>query len=264
MRNPHYIISLSGGIASAACAVLAHERGLPYSMVFADTRIEDYDLYRFIDELAVALNKPVVKLVDGRDPWDVFVDERYIGNTRTAHCSQELKTEQVRAWMEKTHFFSDFLVLGMYLDEEDRLERARENWAPQNVCSLLIDYKVFPGDAAELVKRYVPKLPRLYDMGFLHNNCGGMCVRAGQGQFARLLEMRPQFYAEMEDRQEWAMAQIGPTARGFIRVTLEGVPHYMTLKQFREWIQAGGKPANYEMGGCGCFVDDAPRRKLLP
>lgn len=261
MRSPHYIISLSGGIASAASAIIAHENGLPYSLVFADTKIEDWDLYRFIDELAVALGQPVVKLQDGRDPWDVFVAERFIGNTRTAHCSSTLKTAQVQAWMEKHHFFSDILVLGMYLDEEDRLTRAQENWAPQNVRSLLIDYKVFPAAAAEMVKRYVPELPRLYAMGFLHNNCGGMCVRAGQGQFARLLEMRPQFYAEMEDREQWAIAQIGPTARGFIRVTIDKVLHYMTMKQFREWVQAGGKPANYEIGGCGCFVDDAPVRR---
>ncbi len=261
MRTPDYTISLSGGIASAASAIIAHEEGLRYAMVFANTKIEDFDLYRFIDDLEIALGKPVVRLEDGRDPWDVFVDERYIGNTRTAHCSQVLKTEQVRKWMEKNRFFSDPLVLGMYRDEEDRLTRAQANWAPQEVCSLLIDYKITPGDATKLVQKYVPTLPRLYGMGFPHNNCGGMCVRAGQGQFARLPEMRPQFYAEMEDRNEWAKSQL-PRARGFIRVVRGKRTRYLSMKQFREEVQSGKLvPANYEMGGCGCFVDDAPVRK---
>lgn len=260
LRNRRHIISLSGGLASAASAVLAHEQGYAYEMVFADTLIEHPDLYRFINELSRALGKPYVHLIDGRDPWDVFVDERFIGNTRTAHCSAELKTVKVAEWMEAEAWHHEPLVLGMYKDEEDRLDRAKENWKPQEVTSLLIEHKVTPGMAAEMVSFYVKKRPQLYDMGFPHNNCGGFCVRAGQGQFARLLELRPDFYARMEERNEWARKEIGETAGGFIRVQRQGVTEYLHMKDFRERVQSGVLvPANYEMGGCGCFVDDALR-----
>lgn len=264
MRNPHQIISLSGGLASAASAIVAYEEKMPFSLVFADTLIEHEDLYRFIQELAAELGKPIHWLKDGRDPWDVFVANSWIGNSRTAHCSAELKTAQVQAWMEKHHFFSDHLVLGMYLDEEERLDRARERWCPQQVRSLLIDYKIFPGEAEKLVRKYVDEIPELYKLGFPHNNCGGMCVRAGQGQFARLLETRPEFYAQQEARNLWAEQQIvlkGGKPRGFIRVVRNKRTTYMNMRQFRLWIEAGNKPANYEMGGCGCFVDDGPVRK---
>lgn len=257
MKRRH-IISLSGGLASAASAIIAHENDIPYEMVFADTLIEHPDLYRFIDQLSRALGKPYVHLVDGRDPWAVFVDRRYIGNTRTAHCSADLKTAKVAEWMEAEAWHHEPLVLGMYRDEEDRLERAKANWRPQEVTSLLIDYKVTPGDAAKMLRFYVKDQPALYGMGFPHNNCGGFCVRAGQGQFARLLEMRPEFYAQMEARNEWARAEIGATARGFIRVVRNGATEYLHMKDFREQVQSGELvPANYEMGGCGCFVDDA-------
>lgn len=261
MKNRKHVISLSGGLASAASAVIASEEGLRFDMVFADTLIEHPDLYRFINELSTALGKPYIHLIDGRDPWDVFVARRFIGNSQTAHCSADLKTAKVADWMEANAFHSDPLVLGMYKDEEDRLDRARINWGHQEVTSLLIEHKVTPGEAAKLVDMYVSKRPVLYDLGFPHNNCGGMCVRAGQGQFARLLDLRPEFYAEQEARNEWARETIGETAGGFIRVQREGEIEYLHMKDFRERVQSGELiPARYEMGGCGCFVDDGPRR----
>ena len=44
-------ISLSGGLASTANALLAHEMGEPFMMWFADTTIEDDDLYRFLYDI---------------------------------------------------------------------------------------------------------------------------------------------------------------------------------------------------------------------
>jgi hypothetical protein len=145
---------------------------------------------------------------------------------------------------------------------------------------LLIEHKVYPAEANALVAKYVPQRPQLYDLGFMHNNCGGMCVRAGQGQFNHLLVTRPEFYAEQEDRNEWAREEIaaGIAERiangtyngdpdevpngGFIRVTLDGDLHYLHMKEFRELVQAGiVVPPPYDIGGCGCFVDDAPVRR---
>lgn len=251
-----HIVSFSGGLASAASAVLCRNFGLDYEIVFADTLIEHPSTYTFITEVAEALNKKLVWLKDGRDPWDVFVDKRYIGNTRTAHCSVELKTKQVRKWV-KENYNDGVLILGMYKDEEERLGRAKDSWAPIEVKSLLIDYKIYPEDAKKLVSSLGVKEPELYKLGFPHNNCGGMCVRAGQSQFATLLRQRPEFYKEQEERQEWAMQQIGDTAKPFIRIMTDRTTEYFTMKQFREKIEQGEViPKEFEMGGCGCFVDD--------
>jgi hypothetical protein len=51
--------------------------------------------------------------------------------------------------------------------------------------------------------------PRLYSYGFKHNNCGGGCVRAGQAQFKRLLDVMPERFAEWERQEEIMQNVIG-------------------------------------------------------
>ena len=248
-----YAISLSGGIGSGASALIAYEQGLDFEMYFADTLIEDEDLYRFNADISQAVGKPVHTLTDGRTPWGVFEDTKYIGNNRIAKCSDVLKTQQVKAALAGTNAK---LILGMYKDEEDRLVRAQDKWYPRLVGSLLIDYKVYPKDADALLIKHGIAKPRLYSYGFPHNNCGGMCVRAGQAQFATLLKHFPERYARHEMSQELSMAWIGETAKPFIRATLYGEKVYLTMKQFREWLEDGTLTVDpYEFGGCGCFVD---------
>lgn len=270
------IHSVSGGLASAANAILAARAGVKYIMVFADTTIEDDDLHRFLYDLETYLGQPIIRLKDGRDPWDVFVDVQFIGNSQTAHCSKFLKTAQVKKFADAVCDPDDPIILGMYPDEQDRLDRAIANWLPRPIRSRLIEQRVYPRDVERIVIEEAGiKKPRLYDMGFPHNNCGGMCVRAGQGQFARLLDLRPALYAKQEQRNEYARKSIeaknavriangnyrGKNEKGivggFIRVTRNGDTEYLHMKEFRERVQSGELiPARYEMGGCGCFVDD--------
>jgi hypothetical protein len=251
-----HIVSVSGGIASATSAFLAQMLGLDFDMVFADTLIEDEDLYRFNSDLSATLRLPIIRLCDGRDPWQVFVDKRFIGNSRTAHCSSALKTAQVRKYIESIGVDCT-LVLGMYRDEEDRLERARKAWGDIPVISLLIERKVTPKRAGDVLAAHGIKEPRLYAMGFPHNNCGGMCVRAGQAQFNTLLKRKRAFYLDQERREESARDSIGASARGFIRVRRGGATSYLTMREFREAVEKGEiEPNLYEFGGCGCFVDE--------
>jgi len=270
-------ISLSGGLASAANALLAHEAGEPFIMWFSDTTIEDDDLYRFLYDIERLDIAPLIRLKDGRDPWDVFVDNDYIGNSRTAPCSRILKTELIDRHLRICASPDDPIVIGFSYDEEERQKRAAARWSPRPVRSLIAEQKLSGGDVERLVcEKYGIRKPRLYDMGFVHNNCGGMCVRAGQGQFAMLLDKRPALYMKHEQRNEYAREAIQQKARvriaagtykgksgtasagGFIRVTRNGETEYLHMKEFRERVESGELvPARYEMGGCGCFTDDA-------
>lgn len=269
-------ISLSGGLASAANALLAHESGEPFIMWFADTTIEDDDLYRFLYDIERLDIGPLIRLKDGRDPWDVYVDEEYIGNSRTAPCSRILKTKLIEKSVNLIAAADDPMVIGFSYDEPERHERAIKRWAPRPVRSLIAEQRLSGQAVEDLVcVKYGIKKPRLYNMGFVHNNCSGMCPRGGQGQFARLLDLRPEVYMKHEQRNEWARKQIQAKAairiaRGtykgkskigavgsFIRVTRDGVTEYLHMKEFRERVQSGELiPARYEMGGCGCFTDD--------
>ena len=40
---------------------------------------------------------------------------------------------------------------------------------------------------------------KLYELGFSHNNCGGVCVRAGRKHWLHLLDVFPDRYAQADD-----------------------------------------------------------------
>lgn len=48
---------------------------------------------------------------------------------------------------------------------------------------------------SELDQRGI-EIPRLYKLGFSHNNCGGMCIRVGQAHFINLLKTMPERFEE--------------------------------------------------------------------
>lgn len=248
-------LSSSGGNGSAVSALLAYENGLDFNLLFADTRIEDEDLYRFNMDVAAAVKKEPVILTDGRTPWDVFIDHRFIGNSRMAKCSGELKTKPIMRWLKKNANPADPMVLGLGWEEADRIERAEARWSPRPVISLLKQYRVFRWQYEGILKRHGLKQGRLYDVGFVHNNCGGFCVKAGQGQFERLLRWHPERYDYHEKEMERAMAAIGPTAKPFLKMTTNGAVRYVTLREFREYIQGGGQVEMFSEAGCGCFTD---------
>lgn len=137
----HFVISFSGGIGSAASALIAFEQKLDFTCVFADTLIEDEDLHRFNSEIESVIGQKIVRLCADMNPWQVFVKEKYIGNTRTAHCSQRLKTDVVREWIVRECPDST-LVLGMGRDEQERIDRASKSWSPIRVESLLARFEL--------------------------------------------------------------------------------------------------------------------------
>lgn len=257
MTPPLHHISFSGGLGSAVSALVAHERGIPFTLLFADTLIEDDDLYRFVDDVSDRVGVPVTYLRDGRTPWQVFRDVRYHGNSRTAHCSQVLKTDQVRAWLDDNAEPDEPLVLGMDMSEQDRIDRAAARWAPRPVISLLSEFSVWRPMWDELLAKYDLRRPRLYDLGFAHNNCGGFCVRAGLGSHRRLLRHFPERYQHHERKQAELMREI-PTARPHLKQTEDGETRYLTLADLRAQIEAEPEQGDlFDDGatGCGCFID---------
>jgi 3'-phosphoadenosine 5'-phosphosulfate sulfotransferase (PAPS reductase)/FAD synthetase len=252
-----YQISFSGGMGSAVTALVALEKGLDFNLIFADTLIEDEDLYRFNDDITRACGKDIITLRDGRTPWDVYIDKRWIGNTRTAHCSTELKTKPVMRWLAENSEPDDPLVLGMDWSEIDRIERAGKNWHPRPVVSLLVEYGVTRADFEPILKRHNVKKPRLYQYGYEHNNCGGFCCKAGLVQFERLYRTDPERYAYHEKEMNRALNSIGTTAKPFLRKTTDGKLEYLTLTEFRLRLEAGTiKVPKFDAAGCGCFTDE--------
>jgi hypothetical protein len=253
-----HIIMTSGGVTSwAAGKRIAAQHGTDgMTLLFADTRMEDEDLYRFLPEAAANIGAPLTTIADGRDVWQVFFDERYLGNSRADPCSKILKRELMRRWVTEHCDPADTtIVLGLDWTEGARLETSRARWAPWTVRFPLNErpYR-FKAQWLDQLEAEGIRPPRLYGMGFEHNNCGGFCVKAGQGSFIKLLEAMPERYAYHERREQKIREFLGKDVAILKHRSgpKEGRP--LTLQELRERRQAGLPCDLFDLGGCGCVA----------
>ena len=143
MKNIDHVVFYSGGISSWATAKrVAKKHGTKnLKMLFTDTLIEDKDLYRFLDESAENVGGELIKIADGRTPWQVFKDVRLLGNSRLDPCSRILKREMATKWVKENYPDPSDVVLyiGMNWDEEHRYKRSKTFWNPYTVESPLLE-----------------------------------------------------------------------------------------------------------------------------
>lgn len=254
----NHVVMFSGGSGSwGAARRVADEHGTDdLTLLFADTKMEDEDLYRFLNEAAADVGGQFVKIADGRDPWQVFNDVGYLGNTRVDPCSRVLKRDLMRTWLDE-HFDPAYTVVHLGIDwsEVHRLDRAKPRWAPWSVDAPLCEppYLDKAQLLADLEQRGI-KPPRLYEMGFAHNNCGGFCIKAGQGAFVTLLEKMPERYRHHEE-QELAFQQAKGLPYTILRDRRGGRTTPLSLRDLRERVETGCPVDRANIGGCGCAVD---------
>ena len=106
-----HVVMFSGGVGSWATAKRVAERHGTDNLVllFADVKGgnpdphvgEDEDTYRFIEDAARNVGGRLVTVSDGRDIWEVFKDDKFLGNSRLANCSKFLKQRPSRAWLDQ-------------------------------------------------------------------------------------------------------------------------------------------------------------------
>lgn len=255
-------VLFSGGRGSWAAGLIDAQRHSTDRMVllFSDVRGEDADTYRFLEDAAADIGAQLVKLQDGRTIWDVFRDRKFLGNTRVANCSLELKVKPARAWLaEHADPERTVLVVGIDWTEAHRLPAIQRAWAPFAVEAPLCDPPYLDRDAVDAMMRQRGlRRPRLYDEGFSHGNCAGGCVKAGQGQFVQLLRQRPAVFAEWE-RQEQALREHLGKPVAILRDRRGGTTRPMTLAELREREASAPEQLDLlDLGGCGCFVDAEP------
>jgi len=253
-----HIAMFSGGLASAYVAkIVADKIGKQnLQLLFTDTRWEDEDTYRFLHQAAEYIGSPLVVLQDGRTPEQLFLDEHMLGNNRVPICSVKLKAKQTQAYVEP----GDILYFGIMWHEAHRAERIATRYAKQGVeCRFPLNEPPFKTDIEirkEIEQVWGIKVPRMYDLGFTHGNCGGRCVRAGKGHYAHLYHTWPRVYKAQEDMEEKFRQKFGRDV-AILRDT-DGKP--LTLKRFRQEVlePAGRQCPLFELvdmaaGPCVCF-----------
>jgi 3'-phosphoadenosine 5'-phosphosulfate sulfotransferase (PAPS reductase)/FAD synthetase len=259
-----HIVSFSGGLGSYATAkrVIEQHGKENVMLVFTDTKIEDKDLYRFIDDVVNSLEVEYLYLAEGRDVWEVFFDEKYMGNSRYGNCTKRLKQEVFRKWLEANYAPNECIVyLGIDWTESHRYERAVPHWIPYTVKAPLCDEPyITKEDIFEDLKKSNIEIPRLYKLGFSHNNCGGFCVKAGHGHFKNLLEKIPNLYKYHEEKEQ----EFRNTFNKDVSIlkkekTVNGVrlSRPFTLKELREQLEKKDMEQLdlFDVGGCGCFIE---------
>lgn len=252
-----HVVQFSGGVGSWATAKRVAERHGTADMVllFADVKDEDEDLYRFINEAAANVGVPLTVIADGRTPRQVMRDERFIGNSAMDPCSKILKRKLLDRWHKDNCDPTDtVLYIGIDFTESHRFERYAKRVAPWIAEAPMCEAPYLDKDGIHAwLATYGIAPPRLYAMGFPHNNCGGACIKAGQAQWALLLQKKPDLYLEWEDWEEGMRVDVGD--HSILRDRSGGQSKPLTLRNFRLRVDAQQTFDKHEWGGCGCAIE---------
>lgn len=258
-----YVVLLSGGITSwAAAKRIAETHGTDrMTLLFADTGMEDEECYQFVHEGSENIGAPLVIIKEGRTPWELFRDQKMIGTSKADICSRILKRDPLDKWRNANcNPETTKMVVGILWDESHRIDRLQELCKPWQYIAPLCDKPwISKAQCIEWAKQEGLHIPRLYDLGFAHNNCGGFCIKAGRAAFANLLRRMPERYAWHEQQEQetraW-QAENGVQMGHVLYKDRNGTRERITLKDFREELESHGdefEGAN-EWGGCGCAL----------
>lgn len=245
-RKPVHVAMFSGGAASAYVAYnMVNRFGKENSILFfTNTLWEDDDNYRFMEEVSEYIGVEITEKIDGRTPEEVFYDYRFLGNSRLAKCSEELKVYQTIVFLEELrdeHNLEPILYFGIGPHEEHRAINLKEFYEHYPIEPIETRFPMIDTFKEDLdVKAIIQndwgiKLPRMYELGFTHANCGGRCVRGGFQHYAQLYKIWPDRYKEQEDMEERFRTHF---EKNVSILKKDGGP--FTLKEYREQMEREG------------------------
>lgn len=253
-----HIISFSTGLSSAICVERVYQKYGAESMrvVFMDTLIEDDDNYRFKAEMyerwrGMGIN--IVDLVEGREPYQVAKDVQFIPNQKAAPCTFKLKIEPFVSYLESLE--DDVTIhIGFDYSEIHRCKATKKNYEARGwSVDFPLLWKPYELRQYTQVSRedWNIEPPRMYGMGYSHANCGGLCVKQGQGDWLRTLINFPKRYAQIE---QWETEMRDHPVRknySIVRDQSNGTVKPMTLTELRERHQDTPQ-ARFDFGNNGC------------
>lgn len=274
-----HVVMFSGGIGSwGAAKMVAQKYGTEnLYLLFTDVKGnaqsphigEDEDTYRFLADAVANVGGQYIYINEGRDIWQVFKDNRFLGNSRLAKCSHVLKQKPARAWLDANcDPATDVVYVGIDWSETHRLPAIERNYKPFTaVAPLAIPHYLSQDGDAYWEKDALIKWaqeegltpPRLYSLGFAHNNCGGGCVRAGQGQFKKLLDIMPERFATWEVKEQ-EMRKFLDRDVAILSEVKNGIKSPLPLVELRRRVEEQPQLVDLlDVGGCGCFFEDDER-----
>ena len=192
-----HIVLFSGGVQSAYVAhLVVQQHGKEDTiLLWHDPKAEDVDNRRFVFEMAGWLGVPVTERSDGRSPWELFEDEKFLGNNRVPLCSRILKREQGLKFIKHEMKGIPFILyFGYGREEPRRVQKVSQLYGVQGIKTA---FPLFTGDidrdaAWSWLLTTGIKPPRIYQT-LQHANCVG-CIRAGRGHWWAVWKHHPVEY----------------------------------------------------------------------
>lgn len=252
-----HVVQFSGGIGSwAAAKRIVQQHGADdVRLLFADTLIEHADTYAFLEAAALNIGAPLVRIADGRTPFEVFRDRKFLGNSQRDPCSDILKRKMCDRWLRDNCDPADTtLVFGIHWSESDRLAAIQGRNAKWRCVAPLCEAPYIAYDDLHAWAK-LEGLPRqfLYEIGMPHANCGGGCVKMGQGGWTRVYHKNRSVFDRWEREEDVLREQLGDVSMMKDRRGGETKP--LPLRALRERIESNDNTIDLlDMGGCGCFA----------
>jgi hypothetical protein len=196
-----HIVSFSTGLSSAITSVRVLEKYPDAELVFMDTQFEDEDNYRFMDDFENKFGVKITRIIKGRNPYEIYKSENMIPNSRISSCTRKLKIEPFRKYLKAING-EIIIYIGYDYSEVHRCEATTKNYGELGYA---VDYPLLWKPLEH--RRYSDVVrsdwgiepPRMYQLGYTHANCGGRCVKQGQGDWIRTLINFPPRFHEIEE-----------------------------------------------------------------
>lgn len=183
------LVWFSCGAPSASAAKLAVEKyksdSTPVEVVNCDTLADEHsDNARFLRDVQEWIGWPIKQIRSSLygDVDAVNVGTRYMSSPKGARCSMELKKAPRLAyqWAEDTH------IWGLAADEEKRIADFEWNNPELRNEWILRDRGLSEAACREMVAKAGIRLPRMYELGYEHNNCKG-CLKATSPKYWNMI-----------------------------------------------------------------------------
>lgn len=218
-----WVVSVSSGASSAVAAERTMQRyGKDnVDLVFADTKREHLDNYRFLNDLEKRWGKTIIRLSDGRTPENVWDDKRIIPTDQFAPCTYELKLKLIIEYVKelRSQGYMVVMCIGYSIKDTRSVSKVADkypewlvkrypgrllatviNWTQAQLAAVEFPalWKPVDYDVLETVKSWGIALPAMYALGFTSANCNGDCPKGGVKHWRRVLTHFPAVYAERE------------------------------------------------------------------
>jgi PP-loop superfamily ATP-utilizing enzyme len=258
----------SGGITSAVACRIAVDLYGPENVriIFIDTKNEDDDTYRFMKDCSdwYKIKIETISSVKHKSIQEVWLRYKALNNAKGAICSSEMK-RQVRETWEKNNTWGN-QVFGFEMDEYKRAKSMVLNHPQTKPIFPLMMYGLSKKKCIEIVQDAGIKVPNMYSLGFLNNNCFKTgCVQGGIGYWQKMKKDFPDKFenmAEMEHKitklKGKPVTMLKDQSKGGGLVFLKHNPEYPNIKDISMMKGRAPKPL-FECNGL-CGINDLEKK----